>query len=144
MKTTLITAETGENEKKWYIIDAEGQILGRLAVKIANLLRGRGKPIYTPHLDLGDFVIVINADKVKLTGKKEKDKQYMFYTGWRGNEHYKNVADMRKDKPEFIIKHAVEGMFPRNRLADQILKKLKIFAGSEHPHQAQSPIVFVG
>jgi len=140
MKTTLPKIDS--IEKKWYLIDAEGKTLGRLAVTIANLLRGRNKPIYTPHLDTGDFVIVINADKVKLTGKKKEQKEYMFFSGWRGNEKYINVEDMLKKRPTFVLEHAVKGMLPGNRLARQIIKKLKIYASSEHPHEAQNPIPY--
>lgn len=136
MKTTLAKPDAA---KQWHLIDAEGQTLGRISVKIANLIRGRHKPIYTPHIDAGDFVVVINADKVKLTGKKEYDKQYMFYSGWFGNERYTNVETMREKKPEFIIEHAVKGMMPRNKLGRAMMKKLKIYAGSEHPHEAQQP-----
>lgn len=141
MKTTL--AKIGE-EKKWYIVDAEGETLGRLSVKIANVLRGKHKPIYTPHIDAGDYVVVINADKVKLTGKKEERKQYMFFSGWRGNEKYRNVAAMRERKPAFIIEHAVKGMLPKNKIARHMLDKLKVYAGTEHPHEAQQPLPFPG
>lgn len=142
MKTTLAKTETVE--RQWHVVDASGEVLGRLAVKIANILRGRHKPIYTPHVDAGDYVIVINADKVRLTGKKEEDKQYMFYTGWRGNEKYRNVAHFRAKDPAFLIEHAVKGMLPRNRLARQMIKKLKAYRGTEHPHTAQNPIPFKG
>lgn len=136
MKTTLAKPDA---EKQWYVVDAEGKILGRLAVEIANVLRGRNKPIYTPHVDTGDYVIVINADKIKLTGKKEQDKQYMFYTGWVGSEYRRNVAHFREKKPAFIIENAVKGMLPRNRLSRAMLSKLKVYAGAEHPHAAQNP-----
>lgn len=142
MKTTL--AKTGEAKQQWYVVDASNQVLGRLAVKISNLLRGRHKPLYTPHVDTGDYVIVINADKVKLTGKKEDQKQYMFYNGYVGAESYRSVSDFRENRPEFIIEHAVKGMLPRNRLARQMIKKLKVYRGSEHPHAAQEPIPFHG
>ncbi|MGE9292376.1 MAG: 50S ribosomal protein L13 [Puniceicoccales bacterium] len=141
MKTTLAKPDI---DRKWYVVDASGQTLGRLAVKIANLLRGRHKPIYTPHMDAGDYVVVINADKVKLTGKKEEQKLYMFHTGWFGNEYYRSAAAMREKKPAFIIEHAVKGMLPRNKLANAMIKKLKIYAGEEHPHEAQQPITFEG
>ncbi len=137
MKTTV--AKTGEVERKWRIVDASGQILGRLAVQVANVLRGRDKPIYTPHVDTGDFVIVINADKVKLTGNKEEQKKYMFYSGYMGGEKYRSVADFREKRPDFLIMNAVRGMLPKNKLARQMLTKLRIFAGSEHPHEAQTP-----
>lgn len=136
MKTTL--AKQGA-PRQWYVVDAKDQTLGRLAVKIANILRGRNKPIYTPHIDSGDYVVVINADKVRLTGKKEEQKQYMFYSGWFGNEKYRNVADFRATRPQFIIEHAVKGMLPRNKLAHAMMTRLRIFAGNEHSHTAQNP-----
>lgn len=138
MKTTLVRKETVQ--RKWYVVDATGQTLGRLAVRIADTLRGRGKPIYTPHVDTGDFVIVTNADKVVVTGRKEDQKQYMFYTGWVGNEKYRNLADFRARRPNFIIHHAVKGMLPKNNLGRLMLRKLKIYSGPEHPHKAQEPI----
>lgn len=137
MKTYLAKKETVE--PKWYVIDATGEVLGRLSVKIANILRGRNKPTYTPHVDTGDFVVVINADKIALTGKKEDQKRYMFYSGYVGGESYRSVPHMRENKPAFIIEHAVKGMLPKNRLARQMLKKLKVYGGSEHPHEAQNP-----
>lgn len=141
MKTTLITSPI-ESEKRWYIVDAENLILGRLAVKIANTLRGRHKPYFTPHTDTGDYVIVINADKVKLTGKKEEQKQYMFFSGWRGNEKYVSFSDFREKNPAFIFENAVKGMLPRNKLSRKIIKKLKVYKGSSHPHEAQEPLKF--
>ncbi|MEC8043900.1 MAG: 50S ribosomal protein L13 [Verrucomicrobiota bacterium] len=137
MKTTLAKPETATHD--WKIVDADGQILGRLAVSIANALRGRNKPTYTPHVDTGDYVVVINAEKIKLTGAKEEQKQYMFYSGYMGNEKYRNVADFREKRPEFIITNAVKGMLPKNKLARAMLKKLKVYKGSEHPHEAQQP-----
>ncbi|WP_345786123.1 50S ribosomal protein L13 [Rubellicoccus peritrichatus] len=139
MKTTL--AKQGA-AKQWYIIDADGETLGRMSVKIANILRGRHKPIYTPHIDAGDHVVVINAKKVKLTGKKNENKQYMFYTGWVGNERYRSAAHFREKNPAFIIEHAVKGMMPRNKLGRQMMSKLKIYAEAEHPHEAQNPIPY--
>jgi large subunit ribosomal protein L13 len=137
MKTYLAKKETVEPQ--WKVVDASGQVLGRLSVKIANILRGRDKPSYTPHVDTGDFVVVINAEKVVLTGKKEEQNQYMFYSGFVGNEKYRSLKDMRARKPEFIIQHAVKGMLPKNRLAHKMMTKLKIYAGSEHPHESQNP-----
>ncbi len=143
MKTTL--AKTAKDtEKTWYVVDAADQVLGRLAVKIAAILRGRHKPTYTPHIDTGDYVVVINADKVRLTGSKETDKTYMFYTGWVGTAYRRNVEHMRAHKPAFIIEHAVKGMLPKNKLANAMLSKLKVYAGSEHPHAAQNPVDFKG
>jgi len=137
MKTTVAKKENVT--PGWKIVDAKDQILGRLAVKIANTLRGRDKAIYTPHVDTGDFVIVVNADKVKLTGSKEEQKQYMFYSGYMGNEKYRSVADFRENKPEFIITNAVKGMLPKNKLSSGMLTRLRVFAGEEHPHTAQQP-----
>ena len=125
MKTTLAKAETTTHG--WKIVDAKDQILGRLAVTIADSLRGRDKPIYTPHVDTGDYVVVINAEKVKLSGSKEEQKKYMFYSGYMGNEKYRSVADFREKRPEFIITNAVKGMLPKNKLADKMLKKLKVY-----------------
>ena len=137
MKTTLARPETAKHD--WKIVDATDQILGRLAVTIANALRGRNKPIYTPHVDTGDYVIVLNADKIKLTGSKEDQKKYMFYSGYMGGEKYRTVSDFREKRPEFIITNAVKGMLPKNKLASAMLKKLKVYRGSEHPHEAQQP-----
>ncbi len=141
MKTTLAKTDT---PKTWYVVDATDQTLGRLAVKIANVLRGRDKPTYTPHMDAGDYVIVINAEKVRVTGKKETDKQYMSYSGWMGGEKYRSLATYRAKKPEFIITHAVKGMLPKNKLAHQMITKLRVFRGAEHPHAAQNPVPFKG
>jgi len=137
MKTFLAKKE--DVKRNWVLIDAEGQVLGRLAVKIANILRGRNKPTYTPHVDTGDFVVVINADKIVLTGKKEEQKQYMFYSGYVGGESYRSVEQMQERQPGFVVKHAVKGMLPKNRLARKMLTKLKVYAGGEHPHEAQNP-----
>ncbi len=137
MKTTLAKAD--EVEHKWRVVDASEQVLGRLAVKIADALRGRDKPVYTPHVDTGDFVVVVNAEKVKLTGNKEEQKQYMFYSGYMGGEKYRSVADFREKRPEFLITNAVKGMMPKNKLANAMLTKLRVYAGPEHPHEAQQP-----
>lgn len=127
------------NQRKWHVIDAEGVVLGRLAVMIADVLRGKNKPIFTPHWDAGDFVVVINADKVKLTGNKESQKTYMTYSGWRGGQKYRTVADVRENHPDRLVTHAVKGMLPKNRLGRQLLTKLKVYRGGEHPHKAQNP-----
>tara|TARA_Y100001968_G_C19188742_1_gene634121 strand:+ start:354 stop:833 length:480 start_codon:yes stop_codon:yes gene_type:complete len=137
VKTTLPKKE--ELERKWFVVDASDKVLGRMSVKIADILRGRHKPIYTPHMDTGDFVVVVNAEKVAVTGNKEEQKLYMFYSGYVGNEKYRSLADFREKRPDFIIEHAVKGMLPKNRLARQMLKKLKIYAGPDHPHEAQNP-----
>jgi large subunit ribosomal protein L13 len=125
--------------RAWRIVDADGLVLGRVAEKIANALRGRDKPTYTPHLDAGDFVIVVNAEKVRLTGNKETDKEYQSYSGYRGGLKRIPLADIRAKHPERLIMKAVKGMLPKNRLAAKLLAKLKIYRGSEHPHTAQNP-----
>jgi len=125
--------------RAWRILDAEGLVLGRVAEKIANVLRGRDKPSYTPHLDAGDFVIVINAEKVRVTGNKETAKEYQSYSGYRGGLKRIPLADVRAKHPERLIMKAVKGMLPKNRLAAKLLTKLKVYKGSEHPHCAQNP-----
>lgn len=137
MKTYL--PKEALDQRKWHIVDAEGVVLGRLAVQVANVLRGKNKPIFTPHLDAGDFVVVVNAEKVVLTGNKEQDKQFMTYSGWKGGEKYKTVAEVRAQHPERLITHAVKGMIPKNRLGSALLTKLKVYKGAEHPHAAQQP-----
>ncbi len=127
------------NQRKWHVVDAEGQVLGRLATKVASVLRGKNKPNFTSHLDCGDFVVVINADKVRLTGKKEEQKIYMTYSGYKGNEKRQSAATVREKHPERLIEHAVHGMIPRNRLGRQQMTKLKVYKGSQHPHEAQQP-----
>jgi len=137
MKTFLPKVDV--NARKWHVVNADGQVLGRLAVRIADILRGKDRPVYTPHLDAGGFVVVINAEKVVLTGKKETAKQYMSYSGWKGGEKYTSVAQVRARHPERLIMHAVKGMIPKNRLGDRLLTKLKVYRGAEHPHSAQQP-----
>src|SRR5437588_12313115 len=138
MKTHL--PKVNIDQRKWHLIDANGAILGRLAAQIANVLRGKNKPVYTPHLDAGDFVVVINAEKVVLTGKKETDKLFMTYSGWKGGEKYTSVAQIRARHPEKLITHAVRGMVPKNRLGRVLMTKRKVFKGSQHPHSAQQPV----
>jgi large subunit ribosomal protein L13 len=138
MKTFLAKKETVK--PKWLLVDAEGQVLGRLAVKLANIIRGRHRPSYTPHVDTGDFVIVINADKVVLTGKKEEQNEYMFFSGFVGGESRRSLKLMRQRHPEFILTHAVKGMLPKNILAAKMLTKLRVFAGPNHTHEAQNPV----
>ena len=140
MKTTL--AKPGAVAQQWFVVDADGQVLGRLAARLAQVLRGRHKTLYTPHTDTGDFVIVLNAAKIRVTGKKETDKKYMFFSGWVGREKYRTVAHFRKHRPEFLIFHAVKGMLPKNRIASQMLTKLKVYPGAKHPHAAQQPLPF--
>ena len=136
-KTISATAESVT--KDWYVIDATNEVLGRLASQIAKILRGKNKPCYTPHADCGDYVIVINADKVKLTGKKMTDKVYVRHTGYPGGQRFATPADYLAKKPTFIVEKAVKGMLPKTRLGEHILKNLKVYAGAEHPHAAQSP-----
>jgi len=138
MKTYLAKNETVQH--KWYLIDAEGLVLGRLAVKAANILRGRHKATYTPHVDNGDFVVVINASKVVLTGRKEEATEYMSFSGYVGGEKYRKLTEVRTKKPEFIVMHAVKGMLPKNRLANKMLTKLRVFPGAAHDHEAQNPV----
>ncbi len=137
MKTYSAKAE--EVERKWHLIDAQGKVVGRVAEKVANIIRGRNKPIYTPHCDTGDFVVVINAEKAIFTGKKEVQKQYMSYSGYVGGEKYESAEKLRERRPELMIERAVKGMVPHNRLGRAMLKKLHVYAGSEHPHEAQQP-----
>lgn len=132
-------AKPAEIDHKWYVIDAEGKTLGKLAAETASILRGKKKPIYTPHVDCGDYVIVINAEKVHVTGKKEEDKIYAHHTGYPGGLKETTLKEMRAKKPEEIIRHAVKGMMPKGRLGRQMYKKLKVYAGTEHPHAAQKP-----
>jgi large subunit ribosomal protein L13 len=137
MKTHL--PKINVDQRKWHVIDANGAILGRLAVQIADTLRGKNKPVYTPHIDAGDFVVVINAEKVVVTGKKETDKLFMTYSGWKGGEAYRSVAQIRAKHPEKLVTHAVRGMVPKNRLGRKLMTKLKVFSGDKHPHAAQQP-----
>lgn len=135
-------AKANEVERKWYVIDAEGKVLGRLASEIASVLRGKRKPIFTPHVDCGDFVIVINADKVVLTGDKLNQKIHAYHTGYPGGRKEVVYAEMIAKRPEKVIELAVKGMLPKSRLGRQMIKKLKVYAGSEHPHAAQAPEVY--
>src|SRR6266700_2488233 len=137
MKTYLPKIDL--DKRKWHVVDADGAVLGRLAVQVADVLRGKNKPVYTPHLDAGDFVVVINAEKVVVTGKKETEKKFMTYSGWKGGEKYTSVARIRARHPERLILHAVKGMIPKNRLGDRLLTKLKVHKGSNHSHAAQKP-----
>ena len=137
MKTFLPKIDV--QRRKWRIIDANGAVLGRLAVQVADALRGKDKPVYTPHLDAGDFVVVINAEKIVLTGNKENDKLFMSYSGWKGGEKYRSVAQVRASHPDRLVMHAVKGMLPKNRLGDQLLTKLKVVVGPTHEHTAQMP-----
>lgn len=137
MRTYMAKPE--EIERQWYVVDATGKTLGRLATKVADILRGKHKPIYTPHVDTGDYVIVINAEKIELTGKKWEQKKYYRHSGYPGGLKEITYEKLLKKNPEFIIEKAVRGMIPHNRLGRQMIKKLKVYAGPEHPHQAQQP-----
>ena len=137
MKTFLAKKETVQ--PKWHLIDATGVPLGRLAVKASILIRGRHKVTYTPTIDTGDFVVVINAEKVVVTGKKEVQNEYMFFSGFVGGESYRKLSEQRVRHPEFIIEHAVKGMLPKNRIAAHMLTKLRVFAGPKHTHEANQP-----
>lgn len=133
------SAKAHEVQRKWYVIDAAGKSLGRVAVKAADLLRGKGKAIWTPHADTGDFVIVVNAKEVVLTGKKETQKTYMSFSGYVGGHKSETVKARRERHPELLIERAVKGMIPHNRLGRSLHPKLKVYAGAEHPHTAQQP-----
>ena len=137
MKTFMAKKE--EQRPRWYVIDADGKVLGKVAVKAANILRGKVKPTFTPHTDAGDFVVVINAEKVVLTGKKETDKQYMTYSQYPGKEKRFAPKDLRAKHPEALITRAVHGMIPHNRLGRAMITKLKVYKGNAHPHAAQKP-----
>jgi len=130
----------GEIERRWYVVDAEGLRLGRLATRVANILRGKLKPIYTPHMDTGDFVVVVNAEKVVLTGRKEDQKIYYRHSGRPGSLKQETARHLRQRRPTKIVEAAVRGMLPKNRLGRRLYRKLKVYAGPDHPHQAQQPI----
>ena len=138
MKTTFM-ANASNIERKWYVVDAEGQTVGRLAAEVAKVLRGKNKPTFTPHVDTGDYVIVINADKVKFTGKKLVDKTYFRHSGYQGGTTFTSAGLMLQKFPERVIEHAVKGMLPHNRLGAQMYRKLSVYASPEHPHAAQKP-----
>ena len=140
MKTLFMRKE--DVKRKWYVIDAEGMVLGRLATEIARRLRGKHKPTYTPHIDTGDYIIVINADKIQLTGKKLDQKMYYHHTGYPGGLKSITAKALLQRKPERVLEHAVKGMLPKNRLGRRMFKKMKVYVGPEHPHQAQQPEVF--
>jgi large subunit ribosomal protein L13 len=137
MKTYQATAQ--DRERDWYVVDAEGKTLGRLATQIAAVLRGKRKPTYTPHVDVGDFVVVVNAEKIEVTGKKREDKLYWRHSGYIGSIRSQSLGDLLSKRPEEVIRRAVKGMLPRNPLGRQQLRKLKVYAGPDHPHQAQKP-----
>ena len=137
LKTFNVKKE--EIKRKWFLINAEGKILGRLSTEIAKILRGKNKPIFTPHVDCGDYVIVINVDKIKVTGDKMNKKKYYRHSGYIGNLKVKNLKDMMEKSPELVLRKSVKGMIPHNILGRKVIKKLKIYAGENHPHGAQNP-----
>ncbi len=137
MKTYI--PKPSEIERKWYLVNAEGKILGRLSSRIAQILSGKDKPIYTPHMDVGDFVVVINAEKVKVTGNKEEKKIYYWHSGYPGGLKERTYQELLDKKPQDIIRKAVRGMLPKSKLGRQMFQKLKVYAGTQHPHQAQKP-----
>ena len=137
MKT--FSAKASEVERKWWVIDAKDQVLGRVAERAATLLRGKHKPIFTPHVDTGDFVVVINADKVRVTGKKDVQKEYMSFSGYVGGHHSETFKARRERRPQLLIERAVRGMIPHNRLGRSIYTKLKVYRGEAHPHASQKP-----
>ena len=137
MRTYVATP--ADRERNWLVVDASGKTLGRLATRIADTLRGKHKPEYTPHCDVGDFIIVVNAEKIAVTGKKRKEKLYHLYSGYPGGLRTRTLNDMLERRPEQVIRLAVKGMLPRNRLARAQLRKLKVYAGPDHPHAAQQP-----
>ncbi len=139
MKTYM--AKPADVDRKWYVIDASGQTLGRISSEVASILRGKHKPTYTPHVDTGDFVIIINAEQVKLTGDKLNQKMYRYHTGYPGGLKEMDYKTLLQKRPEKAIETAVKGMLPHNRLGNKMYKKLKVYRGSEHPHQAQKPEV---
>lgn len=138
MRTTYI-AKAADVQRKWYVVDATDHTLGRLSSEVAKILRGKNKPIYTPNLDTGDFVIIVNADKVKVTGKKMEQKLYRRHSGYVGGLKETNLREMMEKKPDEVIRHAVKGMLPKNTLGRDMLRKLHVYSGSEHEHQAQKP-----
>lgn len=139
---TTFMANEGNVTRTWHVVDAEGQTLGRLATAVAMLLRGKHKPTFTPHVDTGDFVVIVNADKIVVTGKKSTDKLYRHHTGWPGGFRQTNFAKLQAEKPIRIVEKAVRGMIPHTKLGAQQYKKLKVYAGAEHPHAAQSPVAY--
>lgn len=141
MRTTFM-AKANEVERKWYVVDAEGQTLGRLASEVASILRGKNKPTFTPHVDTGDHVIIINAEKIHLTGNKLNDKIYYRHTNHPGGLKQRTALEMRTNYPVQMLELAIKGMLPKGRLGRQVSKKLNVYAGSEHPHQAQKPEVY--
>ena len=140
MPQKTYSAKPGEIDRKWYVADADGETLGRLATRIADQLRGKTKPQYTPHVDTGDFVVVVNCERVRVTGRKLEQKRYYRHSGFPGGIKERTLAEQLARRPEDVIRHAVKGMLPRNRIGRAQIKKLKIYAGPSHPHEAQQPV----
>lgn len=128
-------------DQKWYLVDAKDQVLGRLAAKVARVIRGKHKAVFTPNMDAGDFVVIINADKIRVTGKRETMKEYFSYSGYPGGGKIRSLSEMMEKKPEWVMENAVKGMLPKTRLGKKLIKKLKVYAGEAHPHAAQKPVV---
>lgn len=139
MKKYTTSAKEGDAQGKWFVADADGAVLGRLASNVAARLRGKFNPMYTPHVDTGDFVIVVNAEKVRLTGNKWLQKEYHHHTGYIGGLKTATAKEILEKRPEELIRHAVKGMLPKNKLGSRLFRKLKVYAGSDHPHKAQNP-----
>lgn len=137
MKT--IFAKSADVERKWYVVDAQDAILGKLAVKVADVLRGKHKPEFAPNQELGDFVVVVNADKVRVTGRKPEQKMYYHHTGYPGAIRSRNFQEMMEHRPEYVIEHAIRGMLPKNRLGRKLFTNVKVYSGPDHPHAAQKP-----
>ena len=140
LTTRTYMAKPGEIDRRWYVVDARGKVLGRLATRVAMVLRGKQKPQFTPHVDTGDFVIIVNAQKVLLTGKKLRQKIYYRSSGYPGGLKATNAGTLLKTRPERLIQHAVRGMLPKTKLGDALYRKLKVYAGEKHPHEAQKPV----
>jgi len=134
-----VSANSATVKKEWFIVDAEGQTLGRFASKVANILRGKHKPDFTPHVDCGDNVIIINADKIRFTGNKREEKEYVFYSGYPGGQRFETAKNLLERRPTYVVEHAIDGMLPNNKLGREIFRNLYVYAGSEHPHAAQQP-----
>lgn len=134
-----VSANKATVQKQWFVVDAEGQTLGRFASRVANILRGKHKPSFTPHVDCGDNIIVINAEKIRFTGKKMDTKEYIFYSGFPGGQRFESAKSLLVRRPTYIVEKAVKGMLPKNKLGDQIFGNLHVYAGTEHPHVAQQP-----
>lgn len=133
------SAKQGDVEQTWYVVDAEGKVLGRFASEVAHILRGKHKPFYTPHVDVGDHVVIVNADKIRVTGKKLAQKIYTRFSGYPGGLKKLVLEDVLAKQPTYVLEHAIKGMLPHNKLGRKMMKKVRIYAGSEHPHQAQNP-----